>query len=128
MTSQKHAARNLPSHGSNCCSESLLVAFCTATLRRSVRSRLAEGEIAAEDGQPRGAEGTRQRHEKGRVAVRSRAVRQDEAFSSRIGRAVQKPSNRYFILRSVQKILIVVHTTAHCSQRLHSFPNFQHAG
>ena len=81
-----------------------------------MRPHLAEGEIAAEDGQPRRAHRTRQRHEKRRVAVRSRAVRQDEAIPARIGWAVQKSSNRYLILRSVQKFSIVVHTS------------FQHTG
>jgi hypothetical protein len=69
---------------------------------------LAEGKIAAEDGQPGGAERSSQRYEKRRVAVRSRAVRQDKAIPIRIGRAMQKPSNWHFILRSVEKISIVV--------------------
>ena len=64
-----------------------MVTFRTATLWWPVRSQLAEREIAAEDGQPGGAERTRQHHEKRRVAVRSRAVRQDEAIPTRIGRA-----------------------------------------
>src|SRR5260370_3174993 len=109
MASQKYATRSLSSHGCNCCSESLLVTFRTATLWWPVRSQLAEGEIAAEDGQPGGAERTRQHHEKRRVAVRSRAVRQDEAVHTRIGRVVQKSSNWYFILRSVPKFSRVVH-------------------
>jgi hypothetical protein len=75
-----------------------------------VRPQLTEGQIAAEDGQPGGAERARQCHEKGRIAVRSRAVRQDEAIPTRIGRAVQKPSNWYFISRSVQKFSIITHT------------------
>jgi hypothetical protein len=87
-----------------------LVTFRTASLWWPVRTQLAEGEIAAEDGQPVGAERTRQRNEKRRVAGRSRAVRQDEAIPTRIVRAVQKPSNGYFILRSVQKFSAVVHT------------------
>ena len=103
MATQKHAARSLSSHGSNGCSESLLVTFRTATWWRPVRSQLAEGQIAAEDGQPGGAEGTGQRHEKRRVAVRSRAVRQDEAIPVRIGRAMQKPSNWCVILWSAEK-------------------------
>jgi hypothetical protein len=64
MATEKHAARSLSLHGRNGCSKSLLVTFRTAALRRPVRSRLAEGQIAAEDGQPRGAESIRQRHEK----------------------------------------------------------------
>jgi hypothetical protein len=110
MATQKQAARSLSSHGSNCRSESLLVTFRAATLWRPVRSQLAEGKIATEDGQPGGAERTRQRHEERGIAVRSRAVRQDEAIPIRIGRAMQKPSNGYFALRSVQKFSMRVHT------------------
>jgi hypothetical protein len=133
MATQKHSARrlslrSLSSHGSNGCSKSLLVTFRTATLRRPVRSRLAEGQIAAEDGQPGGAECTRQRHEKRRVAVGSRAVRQDEAISCRVGRLMQKPSNWYFILRSVPKFSVIVHTPAHCSEWLYGFPKFRDGG
>src|SRR5260370_16457951 len=78
MASQKYAARSLSSHGCNCCSESLLVTFRTATLWWPVRSQLAEGEIAAEDGQPGGAERTRQHHEKRSAPLPSRPTRQDE--------------------------------------------------
>jgi hypothetical protein len=87
----------------------MLVTFGTATLWWPVRSQLAEGEVATEDGQAGIAECTRQRDEKRRVAVCSRAVRQDEAIPSRIGRAVQKPSNWRVILRSVPKFSILVH-------------------
>jgi hypothetical protein len=110
MATQKHSARNLSLHGSNCCSKSLLVTFRTATLRWPVRSQLAEGQIAAEDGQPGGAERIRERHEKQRVAVRSRAMRQDEEISSRMGRLVQKPSDWYLIPRSIPEFSISVHT------------------
>ena len=87
-----------------------MVTFGTATLWWPVRSQLAEGEIAAEDGHPRGAERIRQCHEKWRVAIRSRAVGQDEAITAGTGRAVQEPSNGYFVRRSVQKFSMVVHT------------------
>jgi hypothetical protein len=110
MATHKHTARSLSSHGSNCCSESLLVTFRTVTLWWPVWPQLAEREIAAEDGEPGGAERTRQRHEKRRVAGRSRAVRQDEAIPIRIGRAMQKPSNGYFALQSVEKFSMRVHT------------------
>jgi hypothetical protein len=59
--------------------------------------QLPEGEIAAQDGHPRGAERIRQCHEKWRVAIRSGAVRQDEAIAAGTARAVQEPANRYFI-------------------------------
>jgi hypothetical protein len=45
-----------------------------------------------------------------------------------VGRLVQKPSNRYFILRSVPKFLVIVHTPAHCSQWLHHFPKLRDGG
>jgi hypothetical protein len=77
-----------------------------------VRSQLAEGEIAAEDGKARGAERICQRHEKRGVAVRSCAVGQDEAIPAWIGRVVDESSNGYFVLRSVHKFLRIVHT--HC--------------
>ena len=109
MTAQKHASRSLSSHGSNCRSKSLLVTFRTVTLRWPVRSQLAEREVAAEDGQPGAAERIRQGHQQGRFAVCPRAVRQDKAILSGIGRNVQKPSNRYFTLWSVRKFSIVPH-------------------
>ena len=93
MATKKDAARSTSSHGSKRCSEALLVSFCAATLWWSIGSQLPEGKIAAEHGQTRGAEGVGQRHKKGRVAVRSRAVRQDETVAGRTGRLMQKPSN-----------------------------------
>jgi len=63
-------------------------------------SQLPEGQIAAEDDHPRRTERICQGNEKWRVAIRSRAVCQDEAIPSGTARAVQKPSNRYFIGRS----------------------------
>jgi len=66
-------------------------------------AQLAKRQIAAKDRQPQGTEHARQGHEKRRIAVRSRAVRQDKAIPTRIGRVVQKPSNRHFIRRSIQK-------------------------
>jgi hypothetical protein len=59
--------------------------------------QLPEGKIAAEDGHPRSAERIRQCHEKWRVAIRSGAVRQDEAIAAGTARTVQEPSNGYFI-------------------------------
>jgi len=88
MTTKKNAARSTSSHGVKRCSETLLVSFCSATLWWSIGSQLPEGKIAAEHGQTRGAEGFRQRHKKGRVTVRSRAVCQNETVASRTGRLV----------------------------------------
>jgi hypothetical protein len=74
-----------------------------------MRSRLAKEKIAAEDGESRGVECARQGDEKRRIAVRSRAVGQDEAIPTRTGGAVKETSNGYLIRRSVQKFSIVVH-------------------
>lgn len=75
-----------------------------------MRSQLAKGQIAAEDGQARFAERTRQRHEKRRLAVRSCAVREYKATSTWAGRAVQKSSHGYCIQRSVQEHFVFIHT------------------
>ena len=75
-----------------------------------MRSQLAKGQIAAQDRQARGTERTRQRHEKRRTAVRPRAVGQYKAVPSRTVRAVQEPSNGYFIRWRIRELLIVVHT------------------
>ena len=74
-----------------------------------MRPQLAKREIAAEDRQPGSTERTRERYEKRRVAVCSRAVRQDEAIPIRIRRAVQKASNGYPILPGIPKFSILVH-------------------
>lgn len=89
MAAQEHTARGLLPHGRNCSSESLLIMFRTATWRWPVRSQLAERKIKPEDSHARGAERIRQCHEKWGVAVRSRAMRQDEAITGGIGRVVQ---------------------------------------
>jgi len=83
------------------CSQALLIKFRAATLWWPMRSQLPEGKIASEHGQPRGAERIRQRYKEGRVAVRSCPMGQDETVANRIGRMVQKSSNRQPMLRSV---------------------------
>ena len=50
MAAEEDTAGNLAAHGLNCCSESGAVTFCTAALRRPVRTCLAEWKIAAENG------------------------------------------------------------------------------
>lgn len=80
-----------------------------------MRPQLTEGEIAAKDSHPRGAERIRQRDEKWSVAVRSRAVRQHEAITASMSGEVKVPSNGYFIRRSVKK-LSTVHMHRLCSQ------------
>jgi hypothetical protein len=74
-----------------------------------VRPQLAKREIAAEHGQPREAERIRQRHEERRLAIRPRTVRQDEPIVTRIGGAMDEPSNGWFIFRTVAKLLAVIH-------------------
>jgi hypothetical protein len=74
-----------------------------------MRLQLAEGQIKAEDGNSRGAERIRQCHEQRGVAVRSRAVRQDETIIAGNGRAVQVPANGYFIGRGDRHFAMAVH-------------------
>jgi hypothetical protein len=80
MTTKEYVPRSLSAHGRNSLSESLLITFGTARWWWPVRSQLAKGEIKAEDGNSRRAERIRQCHEKWGVAVRSRAVRENEAI------------------------------------------------
>ena len=58
--------------------QALLVAFGAAALGRSVGTKLAKRQIAAKDGEPGFAERVRQSYEQGRLAIRTRAVREDE--------------------------------------------------
>ena len=115
MTAQKYTARNLSPHGGHCRSQSLLITLRAATRWRPVRPQLAEGEITAKDSHARGAECIRQCDEKWSVAIRSRAVRQDEAITASMSWEVQVPSNGYFIRWSVKK-LSTVHIYKLCSQ------------
>lgn len=88
-------------HGRDGGFESLLVACRTARWRWTVGARLAKGQIAAEDGESgvaeRGGEGDEER----RVAVRARAVGQDEGFAGRIGREMEEAADGRFIRRIV---------------------------
>ncbi len=109
MAAQKKAASSLPTHGRNGRAETLLVAFRTAARWWPVRTQLAEGKVAAEDGHSHSAERIRQRDEKRRVAVRSRPVRQDEAVATGSRRRVQIAADGHSI-RIIAKFLDVVHT------------------
>lgn len=71
--------------------------------------QLAKREIAAEHGQPREAECIRQRHQEWRLAIRPRAMRQDEPIVTGIGWAMDEPSNGWLICRIVAKFLVVIH-------------------
>jgi hypothetical protein len=75
-----------------------------------VRSQLAKGKVAAENGESPSAESLGQCHEEPRVAVRSSAVSKDEAIPCRTMRAVQVSSNAYFIYQKVTKLSVAVHT------------------
>ena len=87
----------------------MLVTFSTATLGWPVRSQRAEGEIAAEDGQPGIAECTRQGDEKRRLAVCARAVRQNKASFRRTRGTVQEAAHRHGIGYRIEEFLIAAH-------------------
>jgi len=74
-----------------------------------MRPRLAERKIKAENSHSRAYKFLRQCHQKGRVAVRSRAVRQDEAITARTAWPVQTASNGCFIRRSGEVPRLPVH-------------------
>ena len=61
MAAEKDAACSMSAHGGDGRTEALLIAFRAAAGRRAVRMQLAEGKIAAEDGESGGAEGIGER-------------------------------------------------------------------
>jgi hypothetical protein len=71
--------------------------------------QLAEGKVAAEDGEPGGAEGVCERYEQRRVAVRSCAVGEDEAIAAGHRRGVEISANGYLVRRCVQKLSMASH-------------------
>jgi hypothetical protein len=101
MAAEEYAARGLLPHGRDGGFKSLLVAFRTAALGWPVGTRLAKGQIAAEDGESGVAECACQGHKKRRIAVRSRAMGQDEGIAGRMGREMEEPANGRFIRRIV---------------------------
>lgn len=74
-----------------------------------MRPLLAEGQVAAENRQSGSVEGLGQRHQQQRVAVGSRAVRQDEAVSLMDSGLVQEASNSRPII-DVKKLPRITHT------------------
>jgi hypothetical protein len=60
-----------------------------------MRLQLAKGQITAEDDQAGGAECTRQRYEKWRIAVCSRSMSQYKAISTWASRAMEEAANRH---------------------------------
>jgi hypothetical protein len=123
MAAQKYTTGRVPPHGGDGRSEALLIAFRAAARRWPVRAQLAKGKIAAEDGEPRGAEGIRQRGEQRSVAVRSRAVGEDKAIAAGSGRGMQISPNGYFVRRRIQKFAMAVHT----HRVLQDWPSRAHA-
>jgi hypothetical protein len=124
MAAQTKAAWSVPTHGRNGRAETPLVAFRTATRWWPVRTRLAEGKIAAEDRHSLSAECICQCDEKRRVAVRSRSVRQDEAVASGSRRRVQIAADGHPI-RIIAKFLGVVHTDRVVQQESRTLCNLE---
>ena len=75
-----------------------------------MRPQLAEGKVTTQDGEALGTERIRQRCEKQRAAVGSRAVRQNQTLCPRKSRAVQEASNRYTLARRVDEFFKVLHS------------------
>lgn len=109
MPAEKDAAREAIFHDINCGSEAGLVPFRASAWRRSVRPRLPEREIAAENGEAGCAERVRKRGEKRGFTVRSRAVGQYKTIRTGGYRTVEKSANRYSIYRSVEEFLTAIH-------------------
>jgi hypothetical protein len=79
MTAERDAAGHLASDRLDGGAKSLLVSFRASARWWAVKSRLAEGEIAAEDGEAGCAEGFRESDQQRSIAVRSCTVGEDEA-------------------------------------------------
>lgn len=74
-----------------------------------MRPGLPEGQVAAKNGEPRGAERIRQRREKRGAAVGTGAMRQDQAVCARKSRPVQESSNRCVLIGVISEFVKVVH-------------------
>jgi hypothetical protein len=112
MTAEENLARGLTSYGRDSRFESLLVAFCAAGWWWAGWARLAKGQIAAEGCPSRIAKRRCQSYEKGRVAVGSRAMGQNECIPDRIGWEMKEAANRRLIRRVVVESLNVAHMRA----------------
>jgi len=83
-------------------------------------AQLAKGQIAAENGQSRGAEGICQGDEERRIAVRACAVRQDKAICSLARRGVQESPDWNLIRRSFGELSKAVHRSSIIRRRFPS--------
>ena len=93
QAAQDHAPRSELTHRMHGRLETSAVAGRTGGRRGPCRSRLAEGQVAAEDVEARRREGTRYRHEERRAAVSSGPVGEDEALAAGAGGRVQKAAD-----------------------------------
>ena len=96
MAAEINAAGKMAAHRLDGGSESLLIWFGASARRRPVGARLAEGEIAAEDGEAGRGEGFRQGDEQQGVAVCSCSVGEDEAIRCVGRRVVEDSANGCF--------------------------------
>jgi hypothetical protein len=93
MAAEEEATVEPILHESDGGAKSFLITLGASAWRRSAGARLTEGKIAAEYGQARRAECVSKGRDERRVAIASRAMRQDEAVGSRDGRQVKESSN-----------------------------------
>jgi hypothetical protein len=106
MTAEEQTPRSLSPHAGGGGSQPLLVTFSAAARGRPVRPQLAKGQVAAEHDKSNTAKSLRQRHQKWRITIRSRAVRQHKAIANRIRWAMQESSHRHFIRRIFPELLV----------------------
>jgi hypothetical protein len=93
MAAEEEATRDLSSHEIDGGAKSFLITLGASAWWRSTGARLTEGKIATEYGQARRAECVSKGRDERRVAIASRAMRQDEAVRSRDGRQVKESSH-----------------------------------
>jgi hypothetical protein len=93
MAAEEEATRDLSSHEIDGGAKSFLITLGASAWWRSTGARLTEGKIATEYGQARRAECVSKGRDERRVAIASRAMRQDEAVGSRDGRQVKESSH-----------------------------------
>jgi hypothetical protein len=93
MTPEEHATGGESPHGRDSRFEPLPIPLRTTAWRRSVGPQLTKRQIATENGPTRRAELRSKSQEKRSVAVRARAVREDEAIATSADGDVQRPAN-----------------------------------
>lgn len=98
MTTEENTARAERAHGCNGSAEACLVAVSSAPRRRSVGTQLAERKIAAQDVEATRLEGVSQCDEKLGLAVRARAMRQDQRMGVRgVGAVLEASDGRILV-------------------------------